>query len=100
MLPYLFNLFTATRPFARVIRGIMSCLLTEIRAGLEAYTEEDEEALAADRHGRHNERVDPQARQQEPGTRYRADEQAGGRGGEDQSNGEVGRAIRRAEVHR
>lgn len=40
----------------------MRCSPTEIRPGLEAYTEEDEEVLAADRHGRRDERVDTQAR--------------------------------------
>lgn len=75
-------------------------LSIETRPSFEAYIEEDEKVLVADRYGRHNERVDPQTREQEPRTRYRFDEQAGGRGGENKSNRQVGHAIRRAEVHR
>lgn len=43
--------------------GVSSLSLsTEIHPGLETHIEEHEKVLAANRHGRHDERLDPEAR--------------------------------------
>lgn len=75
-------------------------LSTEIYPGFEAHIKEDEEVLAADRHGRCNEHMDSETWEQEPGTRNCSDEQAGGRGSESKSNRQTGHAICRAKIHR
>lgn len=56
--------------------------------------------MAPVRHGRRNEYMDLETREQESGTWYCFDEQAGGRGSESKPNKQTGHAICRAKIHR
>lgn len=78
----------------------ISYLSTEIYPSFEAHIKEDKEILATDRHGRHNEYMDPETWEQESGTRYCFDEQARGCGSKSKSNRQTRHAICRAEIHR
>ncbi|XP_076651509.1 uncharacterized protein LOC143358263 isoform X2 [Halictus rubicundus] len=66
----------------------------------ETHLEEDEEVLSPDGHGRCDERVDHEAREQKSGPRDHAVKQAGGCYGQDESFEQTGHSLRRAEVHR